>query len=369
MVIIAPDSFKGSLPAAEVANELAAGLSAGQASPLITLAPQSDGGEGLLDAVASARSGQWHSTRLTGIHGHEMDAPWFLLADGTAVLESATVLGLPLVDKKDAPSLQHRGSCALGQLLLAVMDHGVRNVIIGLGGSACNDAGIGVLAALGAQAHDHTGRAVAPTMNGLLSLQRLSLAGLDPRLAGLSIRVLCDVNNPLLGADGASRIYGPQKGLTPDEITAVESAFKNLAVLAGGASKAEVPGSGAAGGLGFALSLIGGHLEPGAAAVFRLTELIPKMRRASWVITGEGRSDLQTLAGKLPLAIAQAARPVPAVLVSGDVADNARPALSREFRQIHTLVRRAGSTEAALAEPRRWLHEIGRDLREALIES
>jgi glycerate kinase len=365
-VVIAPDSFKGSLAAAAVARAIAAGLAASDHPPCTVLAPQADGGEGLLDAVAATRDGTWQSLSLTGVHGRPVEAPWYVLAGGSAVLESATVIGLPLVETAAAPLLAERSSRALGVLLAAVVDSGVSDIAIGLGGSACNDAGLGLLIALGAVAYDASGQVIAPSMHGLLSLARLDLSRLDPRLRRIRLRVFCDVDNPLLGAAGACRVYGPQKGLTAGAIDAVEAAFARLAELAGAHAQATWAGSGAAGGLGFALAVLGGQLEAGAEAVLQLTDLAGKMQGAASVITGEGRSDRQTLAGKLPLAIAQAARPVPTLLVSGAVTEDARAALARHFALIRTLVERAGSLDAARAEPERWLYEIGRDIGGAL---
>lgn len=366
-VVIAPDSFKGSLPARQVAEALAKGLTIDNTLIQIIVAPQADGGEGLLDAIAATTPGHWCTAHLYGIHEQPLGAPWFVTQDGTAVIESAMVLGLPLVGGQNAPPLEQRSSHALGILLKTALDQGFRDITIGLGGSACNDAGLGFLVALGGQAFDTDRQKIVPSMASLMTLDRLDLSGLDPRLAQARIRVLCDVNNPLLGEHGASRVYGPQKGLTAQDIDHVETAFDNLIQLTGGSDHAIRPGSGAAGGLGFALSLIGGRLTPGAEAVMAMTGLVDQARGADVVITGEGRSDRQTLAGKLPLTIATTVRPVPTLLVSGAVADEARDELNRHFSLIRTLVEQAGSVESALAEPAHWLHAIGRDLANLIL--
>ncbi|MGB7757311.1 MAG: glycerate kinase [Salinisphaera sp.] len=368
-VVIAPDSFKGSLSAIDVAKAIAEGLAADDHPPHTVIAPMADGGEGLLDAVATTCDGHWQTTTLVGIHGQSLDAPWYAMADGPVVLESAAVLGLPLIEAMDeAPPLAQRSSYALGTLIADALDSGATDLAIGLGGSACNDAGLGMLAALGAIPYDAAGEVIAPSMSGLLSLARLDLSGLDSRLADVRIRVLCDVDNPLLGADGASRVYGPQKGLTAEDIAEVEAAFEHLADTTGARDRTEWPGSGAAGGLGFALALIGGRLESGAEAVLKMTGLTERMSRARCVITGEGRSDRQTLSGKLPLAVARAARPTPTILVCGAIADDARTELETYFARTYTLVERAGSIEAAIAEPARWLFEIGADLADVIAE-
>ena len=366
-VIIAPDSYKGSAEAADVAAALAAGLAHSCPDATITEAPMADGGEGTLACIAAARPGRWQHASVEAIHGERVTAPWYRTETGLGAIESARVLGLPLIERSDrAPGLVDRGSGALGRLIRAALDAGVREIAVGLGGSACNDAGLGLLLALGARARDAGGRDVAPTLAGLLALDTLSLDDIDPRLADTRLRVLCDVDNPLLGATGASRVYGPQKGLTAAEIDAVEQAFARLAGATGARADVDAPGSGAAGGLGFALAALGATLEPGADTLIELTGLKRQMAAADLVITGEGRSDAQTLSGKLPLAIARAAAPVPTALLSGAIADDARDALEGAFAGCYTLVERAGSTEAALADPLYWIRtvaaQIGHDI-------
>ncbi|MBS63004.1 glycerate kinase [Salinisphaera sp.] len=366
-IVLAPDSYKGSASALDVAHALAEGLQTVCPHARLTLAPMADGGEGTLDCLAAGRQVAWQTTSIVAIHGERIEAPWFRDEAGTAVIESATVLGLPLIEAQaDAPRLQARGSQALGELIAAALDTGIHDFVIGLGGSACNDAGLGMLCALGARAVDMHGDTVAPTMDGLLSMDRIDLTEMDARLQHIRIRVLCDVDNPLLGADGASRVYGPQKGLSDADIEAVEAAFGRLAQSAGPGSLAGASGSGAAGGLGFALALIGGELCSGANTLLDITGLRQTLAQADLVITGEGRSDRQTLSGKLPLAVARAAGPTPTVLLSGAIADEARTELGAHFAGCYTLIERAGSVEAALAEPLHWARraaaDIGRDL-------
>ena len=359
-LIIAPDSFKGSLSALEAATALHDGLCAARPELDPGLAPMADGGEGTLECVASAQPGVWYDTPITGIHNQAMTGRWYVTAEGTAVIESAQMLGLPLIEATaDAPPLAERSSAALGTVMRAAVDAGAERLAVGLGGSACNDAGLGLLTALGGRALDRRGRRLEPSMDGLLRLESLHLDGLDPRLADTDIRIFCDVDNPLLGETGASRVYGPQKGLTEREIEAVEAAFARLAALCRAVDAARQPGSGAAGGLGFALAACGGRLESGAEALMAITELRPRLAAADVVITGEGRSDRQTLSGKLPLAIARAAAPTPCVLVSGAIAADAETELAEYFATRYTLTERAGSVDAALAEPARWLRAIG----------
>lgn len=362
-IVIAPDSYKGSARAADVAEALAAGLAEALAHARLIQAPMADGGEGTLDCVAAAVPGQIASARVPAIHGGIVEARWYRSDDNRAFVESAEVLGLPLIDANNSAShLRARGSAALGALVRETLNHKAHEVVIGLGGSACNDAGLGLLIALGARATDRHGAPVAPTLDGLLALDALDLSGLDPRLADTPIQVLCDVDNPLLGARGASRVYGPQKGLTESDIDAVEAAFERLATRSASQGLAHRAGSGAAGGLGFALALLGARLQPGADTLIDMTGLRTVLAGADLVITGEGRSDVQTLAGKLPLAIARAGTDVPAVLVSGSITDDARDALEQVFVACRSLSAQAGSVEAALCEPLRWLHSAGHDI-------
>jgi len=358
-IVIAPDSFKGSATAREVAHAISDGLHSTLPTAGLTLAPMADGGEGTLDCVAAAIDGRLHHLELKGIHGEPVEAAWFRTHADLAVIESATVLGLPLIEtQSEPPALDDRGSYALGELILAALDAGCRDLAIGLGGSASNDAGLGMLMALGAVARDGDGLPVAPTMSGLLATRALDLDDLDPRLDQARITALCDVDNPLLGDNGASRVYGPQKGLTDADIDAVAAAFKRIAACCGSRGDTTAAGSGAAGGLGFAVAVLGGRLASGANTLMDMTGLHARLAEADLVITGEGRSDRQTISGKLPLAIARAALPTPTLLVSGAIADDARDELSRYFSAAYTLVEQAGSLDAARGEPLRWLREI-----------
>ncbi len=364
-IVVAPDSFKSSLTAREAATALSAGLERGRADLQIVLAPMADGGEGTLDCVAAALPARHRRVRLRGVHGRTITAPWLVLDDGRAVVESATVLGLPLI-AATAPPVQARGSAALGRLIQAALANQPSALIIGLGGSACNDAGLGCLLALGCRGYDAAGRPVTPDMNGLLRLRELDWRGLDTRLASTPLICLCDVDNPLLGPAGSTRTYGPQKGLDDDRIDAVEAAARHFADLCGPRAEAERPGSGAAGGLGFALACVGAQLTAGAPQLLHLTGMARVLAGADVVITGEGRADRQTLSGKLPLAVARAAAPTPTILVAGTIEREAYPALEQHFSACHDLSLIAGSEAAALTEPARWLATCGARIARAL---
>ncbi len=249
--------------------------------------------------------------------------------DGTesALIESARCLGLtlPTMQARDPMA---RGSGALGECVRARLDAGIRRFVIGLGGSATNDAGLGLLMSLGLRAMDSHGRIVSPNLQGVMNVAALDVSGMDARLADCELTILCDVDAPLCGPTGATLIFAPQKGLPADMLAAVDAAverFAGLAEVSFAVSARYMPGSGAAGGLGFALALLSGRLVSGADYVIEQTHLVDRLHGADWVLTGEGRSDAQTLQGKLPLKVAVAARAAgtKVALLSGDVVDAA----------------------------------------------
>ncbi len=339
-IVLAPDSFKGSLTAPEVCAALARGLRRAIPDADILLRPMADGGEGTLDAVLAAapEGARREIARVTGAGGQPLDAAYGLLArDGatTAVLEVAQIVGLTDAVATRVP-VRDRSTRGLGELVRLLLDRGVRRFMIGLGGSSTNDGGSGLLAALGAELISDTGVPVAATPNGLASLARIATTGFDARIAECDIRIMSDVNNPLTGALGATAIFGPQKGVQASEVATIDATidtFARLAQPAFGREVADRPGAGAAGGLGFALQLLGATMQSGAEVMAELIGLDAALDGADWAITGEGRSDRQTLLAKAPFVVAAraAARGVPVTLVSGGVDAGALPELSAHF--------------------------------------
>ncbi|NNC24077.1 glycerate kinase [Salinisphaera sp. USBA-960] len=361
-VVLAPDSFKGSLDAPAVANALADGIRSVAPQSDIVRAPMADGGEGTLACVAAACDGRWRSVTMTGIHGRPVTADWYQGVDGTAYIESAAVLGLPLITHtSDAPSIWHRSSAPLGALIRHVLDAGCISLVVALGGSACNDAGLGLLTELGLCAFDTNDKAVADGPADLLRLARIEHCALADWRQDIDVRVLCDVDNPLLGERGATYVFGPQKGLDDTDLASVDTAFARFVDQLGADESSRRPGAGAAGGLGFALATLGATLEPGGDGLLELTGLRDALPEADYVITGEGRTDAQTLAGKTALAIARAADPAPTVLVSGAIDEAVRPRLAAEFSACYSLAEQSGSIDAAQADTAYWLREVGRD--------
>jgi glycerate kinase len=338
--VVAPDSFKGSVSAPDVCAAIGCGLLRVFPDADVAARPMADGGEGTLDAVLAAVGGTGlrQARRVQGAGPASVDAAYGVLdaADGTtAVLEVAQVVGIT-----DAGGMSvrvgARNTRGVGQLMCALLDQGVRKFMIGLGGSSTNDGGAGLLAALGVALRDTRGRDVAPSPEGLAVLHDVDVAGLDPRLRSCTITIMSDVNNPLTGDCGATAIFGPQKGVTHDLREPFDHAiahFAQCAEAALGRQAATAPGAGAAGGLGFALQLLGGTFRSGAEVVAGLIGLDAALAHADWAFTGEGRSDVQTLLRKAPFVVAEcaAARQVPVTLISGAIDPAALGALGAHF--------------------------------------
>jgi len=353
-VVLAPDSFKGSLSAAAAAAALADGLRRVWPDADLRLCPMADGGEGTLDAVLS-RGGRRSTDRVSDVSGKPLTVAYGSVGEpATAVLEIAQVVGLtdPAVGTTD---VEHRTSLGVGELIRHRLDAGVRRFMIGLGGSSTNDGGAGLLAALGLSLTDARGQAIAPTPAGLAALAAVDASGLDPRLAEAEIIVMSDVNNPLTGDRGATAIFGPQKGAARERIAEIDRRIANFASLAERALNRRAqdePGAGAAGGLGFALQLIGGKMRSGAEVVADLVGLDAALDGAGWAITGEGRSDAQTALGKTPLIVAlrAAARQTPVSLISGSIDRSALPALGRYFAGCFSLPSGPANLEQCVAQ-------------------
>jgi glycerate 2-kinase len=353
VIVVAPDSFKGSLLAADVAAAIATGVRRALPEAELRLRPMADGGEGTLDAVL-ASGGERRTAHVRGAAGAPVRAAYGLIANNTAVIESAQVVGLTDAEATAHP-VEARSTRGLGELILMLLDAGAKSFLVGLGGSSTNDGGAGLLAALGLRLQDANGRPIEATPAGLAALSRLDASALDPRLALARITILSDVDNPLCGERGATAIFGRQKGVGAESVDAIDARlarFATLAEAAVGRRAKERPGAGAAGGLGFALLLLGGELRSGAEVVAELLGLDAALDGADWLITGEGRSERQTLLGKTPLVVARhaAARGVPATLVSGSIDRAALPELSRHFAGCHSITFGPTTLEACIAD-------------------
>jgi glycerate kinase len=353
-VVIAPDSFKGSITATAAAAALAAGWRAARPADLVTCLPLADGGEGTLEVLAAAETGaRWRDARVTGPGGAPVTCDWLQLPGGVTAVELARASGLPLLARPDPMRAQTTG---LGELLGIALDEGARGLLIGLGGSAATDGGSGALAALGARFLDAAGRPLPPGGGALARLAAIDTSGLRPPPP--SVVCLTDVTAPLVGPTGAAAVFGPQKGATPGQIAQLEAGLARLADLLGGDPGA--PGAGAAGGTGYGLAAgWGAVITPGGPELARRAGLDQAIAAADLVITGEGRFDATSLTGKaagLVLASAAAAG-VPAAIVAGQLSGSGPAGVA-----VLTLTALAGRTRPALADPARWLGAAGQEL-------
>ncbi|MEV0603254.1 glycerate kinase [Streptomyces sp. NPDC050315] len=312
-MLIAADKFKGSLTAVQVAEHVTAGLRRAVPDLSVAAVPVADGGDGTV-AAALAAGFTRHEARVTGPIGEPVTATFALSADGTAVVEMAEASGLQHLPEGVFAPLTAT-TYGTGELLLAALDAGARSIVFGVGGSATNDGGAGMLAALGARFLDRAGEPVAPGGGPLAGLATADLSGLDPRLATTEIVLASDVDNPLTGPKGAPAVYGPQKGASEADVATLDAALAHYAKVleaAVGPKAAEyalAPGAGAAGGIGYgALVGLGATFRPGIDVMLDVLGFGPALERATFVITGEGSLDEQTLHGKAPAGVAAAAR-------------------------------------------------------------
>ncbi|HEY9573411.1 MAG TPA: glycerate kinase [Pusillimonas sp.] len=325
-VVIAPDSFKESLSAAAVAQAIEAGVRDVLAQADTVCVPMADGGEGSLDAVLAATSGQRRGVQALNANGDPCDASWGWLGDGKAFIEMAAAAGLEQIPPQERKPLQ-ASSYGVGQLIKDALDAGARHIVLGLGGSATNDAGAGLLQALGVRLLDKQGNELPAGGAALAMLERLSLDDVDPRLHEVEFEIAVDVDNPLCGQRGASAIFGPQKGASADDVAVLDAAIAHFAdVCARHFHKDErdVPGMGAAGGLGFAIkTCFNARFRPGVELVAELSGLADAMQGADLVFTGEGRIDAQTLLGKTPAGVARYAQrqAIPVIAIAGSLGE------------------------------------------------
>lgn len=322
-VVIAPDKFRGSLTAIEAARAMKAGVVRACPDAQCDLIPMADGGEGTAEALVDATGGRWESAEVTGPLSERRQARYGRLGNGTtAVMEMAEASGLALVPKaqRDPRITTTRGT---GELVLRAVRSGIRTIIIGIGGSATNDGGAGLAQALGFRLLDASGNDLPPGGGALAALDRIvPPEGAHP-LAGVEIEVACDVQNPLCGPDGASAVYGPQKGATPDQVRELDANLRHLAVIVARDLKrevAEVPGAGAAGGLGAGfLAFTQARLRPGIDLVIEAVKLTERLAEADLCLTGEGAIDRSSAFGKAVAGVARTARGqgVPVLALAG----------------------------------------------------
>jgi glycerate kinase len=355
-IVLAPQSFKGSLDAPDVARAMARGVRQVFPEAEIDLLPVADGGEGTVQALVQASGGRTVTTRVMGPLGQAVNATWGLLGSGdTAVVEMAAASGLPLIPRS-ARDPRRTTTYGTGELIRHALDHGVRRLIVGLGGSATNDGGAGMAEALGARLLDSAGAPIPHGGAGLANLSRIQITDLDPRLREVEVEAAVDVNNPLCGPEGASAVYGPQKGADAATIRELDAALGHYAdVIARDLHKEvrDVPGAGAAGGLGAGLlAFLGARIEPGVDIVFRALHVTERIRRASLVLTGEGRMDSQDVYGKAPMAVASIAHRcgVPVIAIVGSTSRDYRIVFEHGLDAVIGVVNRPMSQDRAIQE-------------------
>ena len=360
-VVIAPDSFGGTLSAVEAAEAVAAGWSTAAPHDEVVVLPVSDGGPGFVDVLARSIPGRLMARTVTGPLGDPVPAAFLLSRDGTAYVESAAACGLHLVAEAER-DVARATTAGVGELVAAALDEGARRIVVGLGGSGTNDGGAGALAALGLLLLAADGTALPPGGAALARLARIERAGLDPRLAAVTLQVATDVDNPLLGPAGASAGYGPQKGADADLVQRLDAALgvwsdRLVADLGAPPTLPTLPGSGAAGGLAAGLFAVGGLREPGISTVLGLVGLEAALEDADLVVTGEGSFDWQSLRGKAVagVAAAAAARGLPCLVLAGQVSVGRREAAAAGVEACYSLAEHAGSVEAARQRPEQGL--------------
>ncbi len=355
-VVIAPDSFKESLSALEVAEAIERGFR--QIFPQVQYVklPMADGGEGTVDSMVAATGGEIVTVAVTGPLGQPVQAFYGLLGEGeTAVIEMAAASGLHLAPKAQRDP-RMTTSYGTGELILAALERGVKTIILGIGGSATNDGGAGMMQALGARLLDENRQALPPGGAALAQLAYIDLSGVDPRLQQVSITAACDVDNPLCGANGASAVFGPQKGATPEMVTQLDAALRHYGTLLEQATGREVinaPGAGAAGGMGAALlGMLNARLRPGIEIVIETLQLEEALRDADLVITGEGRLDSQSIHGKTPIGVARVAKRfgLPVIGIAGSLSKDYQVVHQRGIDAAFSVLDRVVSLEEALAE-------------------
>ncbi|MGJ8643927.1 MAG: glycerate kinase [Luteolibacter sp.] len=362
-IVIAPDKFKGSLSAREAAEAIYKGFSSVFPTATFDLLPMADGGEGILDAFLSSTENSPAPTETTVLDalGRPVSAKW-LLTDGTAIIESSQANGLWRISENERDLLR-ASSFGVGQLIREAVEAKAQHIIIGLGGSATNDAGLGMAAALGCRFLDENDHVVEPIPENIPAIRRIDFS---EKLALPPITVACDVANPLLGTRGTTQIYAPQKGLRPNDTGFFENAHAHLVNLAkevAGEDFSEVPGAGAAGGLGFGLmAFCGASLESGFSCVAGLLGAEARLAGADLVITGEGSLDSQTLEGKTPFGVSQLARnhSIPVYALAGCISEV--ETLRHHFEGIAAITDDKISVQQAMADAPALLEKAARRL-------
>ena len=373
-IIISPDSFKGTLTALEAAKSIENGIKQVNKNIETEIIPVADGGEGTLDALISATNGIYYTANVLNPLGKEIKAKYGVLGDGTTcVIEMAQASGITLLHNTEL-NPRIASSFGTGQLIKDAMDKGYRNFIICIGGSATNDGGVGMLRALGLRLLDESGQEVHKHIDGLLQLASLDFTHWDTRIDEATFSIACDVDNPLIGPSGASAVFGPQKGVAPTEVSHFDHALSHWADIVErekGIRLHNYVGAGAAGGLGGALfAFLNAQFNHGIELVLNAINFKERIQGAQYVITGEGKSDFQTLHGKAPIGVCHCAKEVniPTILLSGHIEKHDCEMLSLLFHQVVSVVNDSTTSDMAMESASHFVTQRAYELFTKLID-
>jgi len=342
-ILISPQAFKGSISAIEVANNIEKGIIKANPNHNIIKLPVADGGDNTLDTLVGVTKGKIYETTATGPDGKKIKTKWGALGDNkTAVIEMAKISGLTLMDRNNLKPYTYT-TYGMGEVIKECLNYGFNNFIIGIGGSATNDGGLGMAEALGAILKDKNNKPIKRGIKGLGSLNTIDLKNIDKRIRNSSFQIACDVNNPLYGPNGATYIFGPQKGFNSKEIELIDSYMKNYGNLIDSISKQEIskhPGSGAAGGIGAAaMYFLNAKLKSGSGIVLDYLEFTKHCQNIDIVITGEGQIDFQTINNKAPIAVARIAKKhqIPVFAICGILGKDYQKVYKEGIKKIYPL--------------------------------
>lgn len=373
-IVICPDSYKGSLSATEVARAISRAIHEVSPSIETVLLPVADGGEGTLEPLILATEGRLVTATVQDPLGRQIEAVYGVLGDEeTCVIEMARASGLTLLSHEEKNPLK-TSTYGTGELIRHALDQGFRKFIVGIGGSATNDGGAGMLRALGVKFRNKVKEEILDGGGSLVSLEEIDISGLDKRIQSSQFILACDVDNPLLGIKGATAVFGPQKGVTPQMEKQLESGLTNLAnkiAEVTGVRVHQMPGAGAAGGLGGAfLALFPVQMKSGIEVVMEAIQFEKQIQDADLIITGEGKTDKQTLSGKAPMGVAVAARKrgIPVLLISGFIEKDSEVDLSAYFSKLVSIVDHSVSVEESLKDPIHYLTARTKETMQAILK-
>ena len=367
-ILIAPDSFKESLTSIEVTDYLTEGFKKAKQDFEITKLPLADGGEGTVKSLVAATDGEIKKKEVTDPLGNKVEAIYGILGDKkTGVIEMATASGLPLVprDKRNPARTTTYGT---GELIKAALDQGCTKLIIGIGGSATNDCGVGMAQALGGKFLDEEGKQIGYGGRYLKDIEKIDLSQLDSRIAETEIEVACDVDNPLYGKNGAAYIYGPQKGASKKQVKQLDKGLRHIAEIIKndlGKEVNEIPGAGAAGGLGAGLSaFLDAELRPGIEIVMEASKIEEKMKDIDLVVTGEGKIDGQTCSGKTPVGVSRIAKKkdIPVIAVAGTIGEDAEKVYEEGINFLYSVIDKPMTLKEAIDSADELLLKTGYNL-------